>query len=122
MGLDNIDTCANCCKKEGEGGTNLKRCMACKYTYYCGAECQKANWKKHKKSCEYLQMPTIDRAYAGEEGSEPAVIPGMGGMECSTCARNGVACSCSSEHMSLWRPQGGARTFIGTVMVKTPVS
>jgi len=121
MGLKHVDTCANCGKKEGEGGIKLKRCMACKYTNYCGAECQKANWKKHKKSCEYLQMPTIDRAYAGEEGSDAAFIPGTDGRECGECVSSGVACSCANDPKAQWWAQGGTRTFSGNIMIPTPV-
>eukprot|EP01084_Bolivina_argentea_P206879 353094_1 len=27
-------------------------CAACKCTYYCGVECQRTNWTKHKNSCK----------------------------------------------------------------------
>ena len=29
----------------------MKRCSVCKKAEYCGAECQKAGWKQHKKTC-----------------------------------------------------------------------
>ncbi len=29
----------------------LKKCSVCEAAYYCGAECQKADWKAHKKEC-----------------------------------------------------------------------
>jgi len=29
----------------------MKRCSVCKQVWYCGAECQNAAWKKHKKTC-----------------------------------------------------------------------
>ena len=46
------DVCANCGKKEGEGNNiKLKRCVACKQAQYCGSQCQKEHWKKHKKEC-----------------------------------------------------------------------
>ena len=41
------ESCANC-GKQGEG---LKRCSRCKQASYCGAECQNADWKRHKKKC-----------------------------------------------------------------------
>lgn len=28
-----------------------QRCSACKETYYCSRDCQKANWQAHKKDC-----------------------------------------------------------------------
>ena len=40
-------SCAHCGKQPSE----LKRCPVCKQAWYCGAECQKAAWKKHKKTC-----------------------------------------------------------------------
>ena len=39
--------CAHCGKKPSQP----KQCSVCKKVCYCGAECQKAAWKKHKKSC-----------------------------------------------------------------------
>ena len=45
---DSETTCAYC----GKQGTGFKRCSACKQVSYCGGECQKAGWKKHKKTCE----------------------------------------------------------------------
>ena len=44
---DSADSCAHC----GKQGVGFKRCSVCKQDSYCGAECQKANWKRHKKKC-----------------------------------------------------------------------
>uniref|UniRef100_A0A7R9WCE3 MYND-type domain-containing protein n=1 Tax=Pseudictyota dubia TaxID=2749911 RepID=A0A7R9WCE3_9STRA len=42
---------ANKCAVCNEAAT--KRCARCKSTYYCSAECQKMDWKKHKRTvCE----------------------------------------------------------------------
>ncbi|KAJ1490325.1 hypothetical protein T484DRAFT_3358431 [Baffinella frigidus] len=41
------DRCSHC----GEQSEVLKKCSVCKQAFYCGAECQNAAWKKHKKSC-----------------------------------------------------------------------
>jgi hypothetical protein len=38
--------CANCHEESPK-----KQCTRCKTTYYCGKECQKIDWKKHKASC-----------------------------------------------------------------------
>merc|ERR1712127_614142 len=35
------------CKKEA-----MKRCGACQLRWYCSAECQRGDWKKHKKLCK----------------------------------------------------------------------
>ena len=32
--------------------TTTKACARCKTSYFCSAECQKAAWKKHKKTCK----------------------------------------------------------------------
>ena len=37
-----------CC---GVQGVKFKRCSRCLQASYCGAECQKADWKNHKKDC-----------------------------------------------------------------------
>jgi len=41
------ESCAHC----GKHGTGFKRCSVCKQASYCGAACQKADWKRHKKDC-----------------------------------------------------------------------
>ena len=40
-------SCAQC----GSKGTHLKRCLGCNNVYYCGSDCQKSHWKKHKPTC-----------------------------------------------------------------------
>jgi len=44
------DSCSNCGKQRAA----LKRCSRCKQASYCGAECQTAAWKGHKKTCVTL--------------------------------------------------------------------
>ena len=39
--------CGHCGKPEGK-----QRCSRCKVVYYCGRECQQADWKEHKKTCQ----------------------------------------------------------------------
>ena len=41
-------SCAHC----GTQVVAMKKCSICKQVGYCGAECQKAGWKGHKKKCE----------------------------------------------------------------------
>ena len=45
-----VASCAHC----GKQGVGFKHCSVCKQASYCGAECQKANWKGHKKTCSPL--------------------------------------------------------------------
>jgi hypothetical protein len=42
--------CAHC-QRRAALGHDMARCSACKKTYYCNRECQKADWKRHKSSC-----------------------------------------------------------------------
>lgn len=40
--------CARCGTKEGK----LLKCSRCTKVYYCGAACQRADWKEHKTTCK----------------------------------------------------------------------
>lgn len=42
-------SCVSC--KKGPPEVSLKNCAKCKGTKYCSRECQKADWKAHKKVC-----------------------------------------------------------------------
>lgn len=48
--------CANCKKPQKELSKPLKRCAKCQTQSYCSRECQKADWKSHKKSCASSQQ------------------------------------------------------------------
>nr|XP_032816829.1 putative protein MSS51 homolog, mitochondrial isoform X2 [Petromyzon marinus] len=60
---DTYTFCAHC-KKLPDGlpaGRTLARCKRCQNVYYCGTECQRANWPLHKKFCKKLKHAAIDR-------------------------------------------------------------
>ena len=44
---DSTATCDHC----GEANDKLLRCGRCRKARYCGADCQKAHWKEHKRDC-----------------------------------------------------------------------
>ena len=49
-GKENLTTiCCGCHKATVM--TKIKKCGACKAVQYCSLECQKEDWKKHKKNC-----------------------------------------------------------------------
>ncbi|KAL6829565.1 hypothetical protein J3E69DRAFT_365154 [Trichoderma sp. SZMC 28015] len=49
-----MDARCNTCKK-GPPEVSLKRCAKCHTTPYCSRDCQKADWKAHKKICSKNQ-------------------------------------------------------------------
>lgn len=46
------DRCAACGKKKQADGSNLLSCARCKKVKYCSRECQRADWKAHKRICQ----------------------------------------------------------------------
>jgi splicing suppressor protein 51 len=44
-------SCAACNKTADDSGIKLKRCAKCQTTEYCSRDCQKNDWKAHKKIC-----------------------------------------------------------------------
>jgi hypothetical protein len=46
--------CFSCAKELSK----ISRCAACAVAIYCGRECQRQDWKRHKIECQTLQNPT----------------------------------------------------------------
>ena len=42
----------SCGKTAEDGGRNLMVCARCRAVFYCGRECQAADWAKHKTYCK----------------------------------------------------------------------
>ena len=52
------DSCvydSNHCNSCGKMDSNLKKCGACGRAWYCSQECQRKDWKEHKKVCKTLK-------------------------------------------------------------------
>ena len=47
LSSDQVTRCFHC----GKQTESMKRCGACLITTYCSRECQKSDWKRHKKDC-----------------------------------------------------------------------
>ena len=62
--------CGNCAKTKSDSGNDLKFCARCHVTPYCSKECQKSNWKAHKKICGG------NAASAGSQGSSTSAADG----------------------------------------------
>ncbi len=43
--------CSVCDKSDDSNSKTMKTCGRCKAVQYCSRECQKADWKEHKKKC-----------------------------------------------------------------------
>lgn len=52
----NTKHCAKCQKPQSDLPSPLKRCAKCQTQCYCSRECQKADWKTHKKICATNQQ------------------------------------------------------------------
>ena len=48
--------CDHCGISKDDTTMKLKSCVKCRRSYYCNADCQKADWKRHKKGC----LPLLD--------------------------------------------------------------
>ena len=48
VGISDSATCLMCHKKDI---VRLKKCARCEIAKYCSKECQKGDWKRHKKEC-----------------------------------------------------------------------
>eukprot|EP00555_Chaetoceros_dichaeta_P002627 CAMPEP_0198249684 /NCGR_PEP_ID=MMETSP1447-20131203/1129_1 /TAXON_ID=420782 /ORGANISM="Chaetoceros dichaeta, Strain CCMP1751" /LENGTH=418 /DNA_ID=CAMNT_0043934371 /DNA_START=135 /DNA_END=1391 /DNA_ORIENTATION=- len=60
------------CKRVGSDGTDLVCCAKCSIAFYCNAQCQKTDWKRHKKWCgksrEQVRKMMIDEGLIDEDG------------------------------------------------------
>ena len=53
-------SCLVCGKEKKDDGTKLSCCFKCKVANYCSVDCQRSDWKKHKKWCPLTKDIPID--------------------------------------------------------------
>jgi MYND finger len=46
-----VRSCRNCHKAQSELSKPLDRCVRCEVINYCGKECQRQDWSRHKILC-----------------------------------------------------------------------
>ena len=51
-----VRICENCGR---QSGTRMMRCRRCKQAFYCGAACQRAQWKGHKRECYSVSLAAV---------------------------------------------------------------
>ena len=66
------------CGKIGIANQDLKQCSGCKCVWYCGAICQRAHWKAHKKECKLIGLVVKERAKGGRTEVSPSHKPDFG--------------------------------------------
>jgi len=70
-----------CCSHCGKHSVSLKRCLGCLQASYCGAECQKAARKLHKKMCARREEVFLQVMAASDAADAPGVLRWEGRME-----------------------------------------
>ena len=76
--------CATCSKVPEEGAAPLQRCSRCHTTCYCSKDCQKADWKNHKKQCGPNPSSSTPAAGTGGIFSSKATMESLLGWKTST--------------------------------------
>ena len=126
---DRVESCAHC----GKQGAGFKRCSVCKQASYCGAACQNANWKHHKKKCA-PPVPLQDVAAtvhaAQTAGDWRGVLKWEGRMEelmlqlpDGACLQ-GILTAFSDAHQAGFQATGStdnARSYVGLVGRRIPL-
>jgi len=121
-----------CCALCGEQGAGFKRCSRCKQAWYCGAECQNADWKRHKKRCAPpvpLKGIFEDVQTAHATGDWRGVLKWEGRMEELMALRPDDLClrilmAFSDAHQKGWSATGSkdhARSHLGLAERQIPL-
>ena len=84
-----MSNCSHCATQRA----TLQRCSRCKHVSYCGAECQNAAWKGHKKSCMSVDdaLGKVNTGRAARDWRE--VLKWEGRMEQMMEHQDGASCN-----------------------------
>lgn len=64
------------CTAPGCGKTTAElRCGKCQAAFYCDSNCQKADWRRHKKVCKAVQAPPSQDPAGASSNSDPSLAP-----------------------------------------------
>jgi hypothetical protein len=96
--------CAQC----NVGGVPLFRCAKCIDVTYCGADCQRAHWKGHKKICGLGRPCDGCQQLPGLRGSNDlSICPDCDYAACDDCSVHG--CTANTTIWGANIPQDGCR-------------
>jgi hypothetical protein len=108
--------CSHC----GNECAELKRCSVCKHASYCGAACQHAAWKSHKKTCVTIEEVEKRVNAAGKSGDWRGVLMWEGRLE-QILEDRSDATRVSVLHTFEWAHSGGMHATSSTDHALTAV-
>jgi len=76
--LNIIDRCVRCGAR-APPGEHFKACARCHTAVYCSKECQKADWRTHKKGCAEVTTPLPSQS-SGTSADIEALLANPGGL------------------------------------------
>jgi len=112
-------SCSHCGMEYAE----LKRCSVCQHASYCGAACQNAAWKKHKKNCVTIEEVWKRVAAAAEGEDWRRVLKWEGRLEQllvgrSDADRNGTLFNFKRAHAVAWGATGSTDHALAAVRLQ----